>query len=122
MLRTSASAVVARSPSVPFCTCRPRGCNYNERMLVVRYIALAALVVWLGGAVQAVAGNRVRSAEQVAYACGAVMLVGLFVMKFVGPPPHDFAIRVVLVALMLAVTTIAVVWGRSLATTTITLG
>jgi hypothetical protein len=90
-------------------------------MPVVRYVALAALVVWLGSAVLSVGAEWFRSLERVTFVCGAIMLTGLFTMKFVGPPPHDFTIRVVLVALMLAVNTAAVLWGRSNAATAIVL-
>jgi hypothetical protein len=76
-------------------------------MLVVRYVALAALAVWLGGTVAALAGDIGRYLDAAAYACGGVMLVGLFVMKFVGPPPHAFVIRVALVVAMLAATALA---------------
>ena len=82
-------------------------------MLLVRYLALAALVVWVGGMVilgllvapqtfrvlqasnpadgrmlaGALFGAILRQFHLVAYACGAVLLVCLFVMKFLGPPP-----------------------------------
>ena len=98
--------------------------NYNEWMLAIRYVALAALAVWLGGmlilglvvapstfhalAAADPAGGRVlagvafgevlRQFHLVAYACGAIVLGGLFTMKFLGPPP-----RAAIVALMLGV-------------------
>ena len=90
-------------------------------MPVVRYIALAALVVWLGSAAQMVAGEWLRSLERVTYVCGAVMIVGLSVMKLVGPPPPAFVIRIVLVAIALGVTALGAWLGRSMPTTTITL-
>lgn len=70
-------------------------------MPVVRYAALAALVFWLGGTLQALAGD-VRP-RLVAAVCGGVMIVGLFIMKFVGPPPRAFVTRVSLAAAMIAV-------------------
>jgi hypothetical protein len=82
-------------------------------MPVVRYVALAALVVWLGGTLQALGGDLVRPVQAVAYACGALILVGLFIMKFIGPPPHAFIVRVAIVVLMLAVTVIAQLRGPS---------
>jgi hypothetical protein len=91
-------------------------------MPVVRYIALAALVLWLGSAVQNLAGERLHPFGRVTYVCGTVMIVALSVMKLVGPPPHAFVIRIVLVALAIAVTALGAVWGRSMATTTISLG
>jgi len=91
--------------------------NYNDVMFVVRYVVLAALVVWLGGALQAIGGDLDRHLHALAYACGGVMLVGLFVMKFVGPPPHGFLIRVALILAMLGLTTVAVFRGQSRPTT-----
>jgi hypothetical protein len=91
--------------------------NYNDAMLAVRYVVLAALVVWLGGALQAIGGDLDRHLHALAYACGGVMLVGLLVLKFVGPPPHGFLIRIALILAMLAVTTVAVFRGQSRPTT-----
>jgi hypothetical protein len=97
-------------------------------MLFIRYLALAALVVWVGGMVilgllvapqtfrvlqasnpvdgrilaGALFGAILRQFHLVAYACGAILLVCLFVMKFLGPPPHAFLVRVALVVVMLA--------------------
>jgi hypothetical protein len=76
-------------------------------MPVVRYVALAALVVWLGGTMAALDGEWVRYLAPLSYACGAVTLIALFVMKFVGPPPRAFVARSALVAVMLAVTMLA---------------
>ncbi|MGE0705986.1 MAG: DUF4149 domain-containing protein, partial [Vicinamibacterales bacterium] len=97
-------------------------------MSVVRYVTLAALVVWLGGMLilggvvapaafdvlprvaldgRAIAGDVfgeiLRRFHLVAYGCGAIIFVGLFVMKFVGPPPAAFVPRAAIVAAMLAV-------------------
>jgi hypothetical protein len=72
-------------------------------MLAVRYVALAALVVWLGGMVTAVFGDLLRPLHRVGLLCGGVILAGLFVMKFVGPPPHAFVPRAALTALMLLI-------------------
>jgi uncharacterized membrane protein len=96
-------------------------------MLVVRYLVLAAQVVWLGGMVtlelivgpascrvlQAadphhgrllagmLIGDIFRQFHLVAYLCGAVVVAGMFVMKFVGPPPSAFLLRLALIAAML---------------------
>jgi len=96
-------------------------------MLAVRYLALAALVVWLGGMVilglvvapstfgvlqssdpvngrmlaGAVFGTILRRFHFIAYACGAILFVSLFVMKFVGPPPQAFVVRAAIVFVML---------------------
>jgi hypothetical protein len=81
-------------------------------MVAVRYIALAALVVWVGGMITLqllVAAARVgarldevwRLYHQLALACGATVFVSLFIMKFVGPPPHAFTLRAAIVFLMM---------------------
>jgi uncharacterized membrane protein len=96
-------------------------------MLAIRYVALMALVVWLGGMVilglivapstfgvlqasdpangrmlaGAVFGTILRRFHLVAYGCGAILFVTLFVMKFVGPPPQAFVIRAAIVFVML---------------------
>jgi hypothetical protein len=86
--------------------------NYNDRMAAVRYIALAALVVWVGGMITlhfvvapaihgAAIGEVWRAYHLLAYACGATVFVSLFVMKFVGPPPHAFTVRAGIVFVML---------------------
>jgi hypothetical protein len=96
-------------------------------MLAVRYISLTALVVWLGGMVilgllvapstfgvlqaadpangrvlaGAVFGTILRRFHFVAYACGTILFLSLFVMKFVGPPPQAWVARAAIVFLML---------------------
>jgi hypothetical protein len=103
---------------------------YNAGMLAIRYLALAVLVVWVGGMIVlgllvapatfgvlqssgpdpatgrllagSVFGEILRRFHLLAYGCGAVLLVCLFLMKFVGPPPAAFVIRVAIVAAMLA--------------------
>jgi hypothetical protein len=98
-------------------------------MFVVRQLALTALTVWLGGMATlgllvapttfrvlemadpdagrvlagAVFGEVLRRFHLLAYACGAVILVCLFVIKFVGPPPRSFKLRVAIAVLMLAI-------------------
>jgi hypothetical protein len=98
-------------------------------MLAVRYVALTALVVWLGGMVilglivapstfgvlqaadasggrilaGAVFGTILRRFHYVAYGCAAILYISLFVMKFVGPPPQAFVLRAVIVFVMLLV-------------------
>src|SRR5262245_46914842 len=47
-------------------------------------------------------GVILRRFHLLAYACGALLLVALFVMKFVGPPPAGFVVRLGLVVVMLA--------------------
>ncbi|MSO31111.1 MAG: hypothetical protein EXQ48_09280 [Acidobacteria bacterium] len=77
-------------------------------MLAIRYVTLAALVVWLGGMVtltllSAPSPEDLRHFQSIGYLCGAIIFVCLFIIKFVGPPPYDFFRRVGLVALMLAI-------------------
>lgn len=80
-----------------------QGANYNEQMIVVRFATLVALVLWLGAMTAARFGELFRRVDLVAYSCGAVTMVGLFVMKFIGPPPRSFVARAGIAVLMLAV-------------------
>jgi hypothetical protein len=89
-------------------------------MIVVRYATLAALVLWLGVMVGARYGDVMRHLPLLAPACGAVVLVGLFAMKFMGPPPHSFVPRVAIVFVMLLIAA-ASAWSRLPATTIVTL-
>jgi hypothetical protein len=99
-------------------------------MFAVRYVALATLVAWLGGMILLalivtpstlrvlldadpiagrllagrVLGDILWQFHLLAVAGGALLLVCLFVMKFVGPPPRGFVIRAAIVSGMLAVT------------------
>ena len=82
-----------------------QGGNYNERVFAVRYLLLAALVLWLGSASVVLAGGAtdawLAESGPLGYACGGTMLVCLFVLKFVGPPPQTFPLRAGLVSAML---------------------
>jgi len=71
-------------------------------MAVVRFAALLALVIWIGGLMAAAAPRPVHP-TWLAAGCGGVLLVALFAMKFLGPPPHGFVPRVAIVVLMLAI-------------------
>jgi hypothetical protein len=87
-------------------------------MLAIRYATLAALVVWLGGLVTlafvvAPSSENLERFHTVGYACGAIVFVCLIVLKFVGPPPHDFFPRISLVTLMLLVAIYTHVWSTS---------
>ena len=96
-------------------------------MVAVRYIALIALVVWLGGMILlgllvapstfrvlqnheaaagrvlagAVFGDILRQFYVLAYICGGLILSSLIIMKLVGPPPRAFPVRAAIVVLML---------------------
>lgn len=74
-------------------------------MALVRFAVLVALVVWLGGLLGAVFGDRSHGLwPWLAYGAGGVTVIGLFAMKFLGPPPHSFVARAAIAVLMLALT------------------
>ena len=90
-------------------------------MAVVRFAVLVALVVWLGGLGGAVSGVRPPGLwPWLGYAAGGAIVVGLFTMKFMGPPPHSFVPRAAIAVLMLALTFVDQVY-RVPAATMITL-
>ena len=77
-------------------------------MFAVRFVALVALAVWIGGAVAPIwlAGTvpddlavRTRGLGSL---CGGIVLVALVIAKFVGPPPARFPMRAGVAAAMLA--------------------
>ena len=98
-------------------------------MLALRYVYVLALAVWLGGMVvlgglvapttfevlqmaaptdgRALAGElfgtMLARFQYLAYACGAVLLLTLITMAILGPRPTGFAVRLVVVAVMLGV-------------------
>jgi len=72
-------------------------------MIAVRFATLVALVLWLGAMTAARFGELFRRLDLVAYTCGTVTIIGLFVMKFLGPPPRGFIPRAGIAILMLAV-------------------
>jgi hypothetical protein len=81
-------------------------------MFVVRYVALVALAIWVGGMVAPLwlgdSTARIQPlSRQLAYSCGGALLVSLFLLKFVGPPPRAFPFRAALVVIMLATVTYA---------------
>jgi hypothetical protein len=78
-----------------------QGRNYNERMIVVRYLTLVALVIWIGAMVDQRFGDLFRRPQLVAYICGGAIVVGLFALKFLGPPPSAFVVRAGITVLML---------------------
>lgn len=90
-------------------------------MAVVRYATLAALVFWLGGTTQALAGDLFQHLTWIAIGSGAVMLVSLFIMKFVGPPPHAFVARSAIVVVMLGIAGASWRYGPTTAGHTLTL-
>ena len=72
-------------------------------MILVRYATLVALVIWLGAMMDARFGDLFRGAHLITYACGAATVVGLIVLKFMGPPPIAFVWRAGIAILMVAI-------------------
>lgn len=91
-------------------------------MAVVRYIALAALVVWTSALLWSTQNDLIRHVNAIAYACGTVIVIALLVMKFVGPPPRGFIARLTLVVVMLAVTAAGQALRRSPTAHTVLIG
>jgi Domain of unknown function (DUF4149) len=97
-------------------------------MLALRYAALLALAVWVGGLVAlggvtapalfatlgagaegratagAVFGEALRRFHLIGYACAAVILLSLLARAVLGPRPRRFAIRVAIAGSMLLAT------------------
>jgi hypothetical protein len=71
-------------------------------MIVVRFGTLAALVLWLSAMLGARFGD-VLQRPRLMLVFGAITFVGLFAMKFLGPPPPAFVPRVAIVFVMLVV-------------------
>jgi uncharacterized membrane protein len=96
-------------------------------MLALRYAALLALVVWVGGSITlggiaapaafdvlgasgadgrttagAVFGEILRRFHLVSYGCAALLIVSLLTRAVLGPRPRRFAFRLATAAIMLA--------------------
>jgi hypothetical protein len=84
-------------------------------MILVRYMTLVALVIWLGAMVDERFPDLFRRAHLVGAVCGAVTVTGLFVLKFVGPPPLAFVTRLCMVLLMAALALAAAFAARDTA-------
>jgi hypothetical protein len=105
------------------------GVNYNEPMLALRYAALLALAVWVGGLIALAAvvapamfdvlgsigtSGRLQAAtvfaevlrrfDRIAYICSGVILASLAARAVLGPRPRRFALRASIAGLMLAAT------------------
>src|SRR4029077_13766167 len=76
--------------------------NYNEEMIVVRYLTLGALVLWIAVMIDARFGDVIRRAPLLPYICGGIVVAGLFAVKFLGPPPAAFLWRGASAAVMLS--------------------
>ena len=101
--------------------------HYNDGMLALRYAAVLAIAVWVGGlivlggiaapAIFEVAGTRhieegrllagaifgeiLRRFHLVSYACGGIVAASLAARAVLGPRPRRFAVRLVVALLML---------------------
>lgn len=96
-------------------------------MLALRYAALLALVVWVGGLIILGAvvapstfdvlgatgaagthqagtlfGEILRRFHLITYGCGAIVLISLITRAILGPRPRRFAIRLSIAAVMIA--------------------
>lgn len=102
-------------------------------MSAVRFAALVALVVWVGGMITlgllvapatfrllqaqdpangrvlagALFGDILRRFYLLGYACGAVILLSLVIQRLAGAPPKQFVLRAAIVAAMLALSAYA---------------
>jgi hypothetical protein len=72
-------------------------------MILVRYATLVALVLWLAAMIDAQFGTLLGRGAALSYGCGFATIVGLFVMKFMGPPPRAFVPRAAIAGLMLLI-------------------
>ena len=76
---------------------------------MIRYVVLVALSLWFSDLLVRstlagrLSGDLLGLSRLVAYVGGAVVLVGLFAIKFLGPPPRAFPLRAAVVALMLGI-------------------
>jgi hypothetical protein len=68
-------------------------------MLAVRYAYVLALVIWLGGMIAPLLARF----HYVEYGAGAVLLLTLVAMRILGPKPASFAIRALIVLVMLGI-------------------
>ena len=99
-------------------------------MLALRYAALLALAVWVGGLIAlggvtapalfatlgsggegravagAVFGEALRRFHLIVYACASVLLLTLVARAVLGPRPRRFAIRLTIAGLMLTATVV----------------
>jgi hypothetical protein len=71
-------------------------------MIVVRYGTLVALVLWLAAMLGSRFGDLSRVFPSLTLICGAIVVIGLFTIKFIGPPPAAFFPRIGIALLMLA--------------------
>ena len=101
--------------------------HYNQGMLALRYAALLALTVWVGGLVAlgavaapsmfdvlaarqvadaralagAIFGETLRRFHLISYVCGAVIVCSLAARAILGPRPRRFAVRMAITVVIL---------------------
>jgi len=80
-------------------------------MIVVRYATLVALVIWIAAMVDERFPDVLHRTLPMTYVCGAATVVGLFMLKFLGPPPIAFVMRAGIAVLMLAIAVAAALLG-----------
>ena len=85
-------------------------------MFLVRFAALAAVVVVVGGTslslFDVVRADADLLLQWIVAASGALAVVSLFVMKFVGPPPHAFVARAALAFVLTSASVLTTVVPR----------
>jgi hypothetical protein len=101
--------------------------HYNDGMLALRYAAVVAIAVWMGGLIAlggvaapsifevtgvrhvndgrllagAIFGEILRRFHLVSYACGAVVAASLAARAVLGPRPRRFAVRLIIAVVMI---------------------
>ena len=101
--------------------------HYNDGMLALRYAAVLAIAVWMGGLIAlgavaapavfdvagvrqadggrllagAIFGEILRRFHLVSYACGGIVAVSLAARAVLGPRPRRFAARLIIAVLMI---------------------
>jgi Domain of unknown function (DUF4149) len=111
-------------------TVRFKTVNYNDRMVALRYAAVLAIAVWMGGLLAlgtvaapaifdvvaahhvadgrvlsgAIFGEAFRRFHLISYGCGGLLLLSLLVRAVLGPRPRRFWIRLGIAIMMLATT------------------
>ena len=87
-------------------------------VIVVRYVALASVIVWIAAMTTTLVG---RAPVATAYASAAALFVSLVALKLVGPPPPAFIPRAVMAVGMAAVTAFTQFVGGPSSTTSLIL-
>jgi hypothetical protein len=70
-------------------------------MFAVRYVALLALVFWLGAMLSETL--RMHPTSVAGFAFGIVLIACLLILKLLGPPPHHFIARLAIAVTMITI-------------------